>query len=137
MIHQFFHDCIPPTTTAQVQGRRRYRQPKVELAKAFWLAVMMAHKPERPMIGPLRCEINIYWPYTAKQINRSEKAPIMKITKPDCDNLMKAPQDAMQVAGFFQGDQIISDLHILKWNFSITGITITITELDDYGNIKP
>lgn len=126
-IAEFFHQCIPPTTTAQQQGYRRYKTPKKKYAEAFWEAVFRQHAPDKPATKAVALEITISHPLTKAQAKKGFSI-VPKLSRPDCDNYAKLILDAMAKTGYVNDDQQIYDLRITKYHSTLPGIAVTIKE---------
>ena len=132
MIHSFFEECVPPKTTKQQQGYRRYATPKVNYSKAFLTAVMEKNKPIRPLRGAIKGKIIFTWPHTKQTEAQAEKLGLVilpKTTRPDCDNLSKLPWDVMTKVGFYADDNLIYSATVEKYHGPIPGIVV---ELEDF-----
>ena len=126
-IAKFFYQCIPPTTTAQQQGYRRYKTPKKKYAEAFWESVFKQYAPHSPATNAVTLEIIISHPLTKAQIKRGIIiAP--KLSRPDCDNYAKLILDAMTKTYYFTDDQQVYDLRITKYHSTLPGIAVTLKE---------
>jgi len=122
----FFHECNPPTSTAQ--QRQFYGKGKTALtpsakqAAATWQAIVEMHKPIQPLSGPLTVKLGVSW--SRKGI--TEVVP--RTTKPDVDNLAKLILDAMTKAGYWHDDNQVCDLRITKYDGPIGGLAVTVME---------
>jgi len=140
--HMFFTlDIIPPKATAQQQktavigGRiRKYDPANVRQAKTDLLSLLMQHAPERPIDGPVTVVIHWIYPYLKTQLKPDgtpkkgvyDEMPC--ITRPDCDNLMKALFDAMTRAKYWHDDSQVYAVAFFKLRSSKPCIKIEITE---------
>jgi Holliday junction resolvase RusA-like endonuclease len=79
--------------------------------KAFKLLIRQ-HKPNKPMDGPLRMSINFAYPLLKEHEGKHEV--IAKITRPDCDNLVKSVLDCLVDEGFLVDDSRIVHLNVYK-----------------------
>lgn len=133
MIHSFFEECVPPKTTKQQQGYRRYATAKVSYSKAFLTAVMEKNRPERPLRGAIRAKLVFTWPHTEESAALAKKLGVSfvpKITRPDCDNLSKLPWDVMAKAGFYADDNLIFSMTIEKYHGDMSGIAVELEEVE-------
>ncbi|MGN1023465.1 MAG: RusA family crossover junction endodeoxyribonuclease [Lachnospiraceae bacterium] len=130
---KFFIECNPPTVTAQekkvalVHGRPVFYEPaKLKNAKKELTLLLMAHRPEEPLTGPL--SLTVIWLFPA---GRSHKAGTWRVTRPDTDNLEKMLKDCMTGCGYWKDDAQVVREHVeKKWSAGPTGIEIEITELE-------
>ena len=84
-------------------------------------------KPPQPMDGVLRASVNFAYPLLKKHKTR----PIVeaKITRPDCDNLVKSVLDSLVNVGYIVDDANIAHLSVSKhYHFAAPYIDIIITE---------
>ena len=122
---EFFHECKPPTATAQARRHNRsgatYMPPWVKRAMAQLRAIFERYAPTHPIEGPV--VVTLAWTYPQTSKSRSAgKGPKPKITKPDLDNLAKLALDAATKAGYWHDDAQIVMFTTSKWTGPITGI---------------
>lgn len=123
----FFHECTPPTATAQTRrhtGRASYLPPATARAQALLRAVMEPHAPPAPLAGPLRVTLLWTWP---------GEGPAPKTTRPDLDNLAKLALDAMTWAGYWQDDSQVAELLTAKFTGPIPGLAVTVEPMQQEG----
>ena len=124
----FFHECTPPTATAQTRrhtGRASYLPPATARAQALLRAVMEPHAPPAPLAGPLRVTLLWTWP---------GEGPAPKTTRPDLDNLAKLALDAMTWAGYWQDDSQVAELLIAKFVGPVAGLAVTVEPWQQEGD---
>jgi Holliday junction resolvase RusA-like endonuclease len=100
--------------------------PAVKWKTAFEL-LLQATKPKVPMDGILRASVNFGYPLLKKHKN----LPVIeaKITRPDCDNLVKSVLDCLVNVGYIVDDSNIAHLSVSKYyHFSAPYIDVIITE---------
>lgn len=124
---QFFLPMEPPTTTAQMHkvtvrnGKPVfYDPPAVKEMKAKLQAHLSRHRPEEPMLGPLRLACHWVW---------LSKTEAYKPTKPDTDNLQKALKDVMGLCRFWLDDAQVCDERCIKSWGPVPGIFVQIEAL--------
>lgn len=124
---QFFMPMEPPTTTAQMHqvtvrnGKPVfYDPPEVKEMKAKLSAHLCAHRPDEPLLGPLRLTSQWIWP---------SKTEAYKPTKPDTDNLQKALKDTMTKGRFWVDDAQVCDDRCIKTLGPVPGIFVKIEVL--------
>lgn len=92
-----------------------------------------------PMLQPpIRASIRAYFPIPASTSKRQRAILQAEITpykgKKDADNIAKILLDALnQIA--YADDSGVTDLHVQKRYGAVPRVEVTLTELDDYGEI--
>lgn len=84
----------------------------VDMARPF----MVSGKPDKPSEGPLRVYIRLYYSppkYLLPKFNKCKT--IVKITKPDCDNVVKVILDEFTKLGYWLDDAQIWCLCVEKY----------------------
>lgn len=123
----FFHECNPPTSTAQQRqffGKGKTAlTPAAKKASATWQAIVEQHKPSIPFTGPISVTIVLSW--TRKGQVMSEP----KTTKPDVDNLAKLILDAMTKSRYWNDDNQVAELSISKHWSEIPGVYVLAKEM--------
>jgi Holliday junction resolvase RusA-like endonuclease len=100
--------------------------PAIKWKTAFE-SLLQATKPKVTMDGVLRASINFAYPLLKKHKTR----PVVeaKITRPDCDNLVKSVLDSLVNCGYIVDDSNIAHLSVSKhYHFAAPYIDIIITE---------
>jgi Holliday junction resolvase RusA-like endonuclease len=98
----------------------------MKYGKALYQAIFGQHKCE-PFSGWLKVEVNLMFPHTKKSDKLAmERVPMT--LKPDFDNAVKVPVDAMVDEGLIDNDAHIYDGRCVKWHSDIEGISVTIEE---------
>ena len=99
-------------------------------AKKSLVQMMMEHAPEKPLEGPLKVFVSIFWPWrSAEPKYRKALKCVPMDKKPALDNYAKLILDALADAAFFaNGDQQIYSLSLTKHWSDEPGIIITIEE---------
>lgn len=133
---EFFHECIPPTATAQQRRHnlsgQTYHPASVRRAKALLVAIFERHAPAETIRGPVRIVLMVTWPHTREsaRIAAKLKVPaVYKDTTPDADNFEKLAWDAMAKAGYFENDSRIADHRTVKFWGDIPGISVHLEGL--------
>lgn len=134
-----------PRTTSQMKGEAirykkvngkilpyidHYRKPKVQALRNELTLKMKRYRPEQPSEKPIRLMVILYF-----DVKSPKKLwGTYKTTKPDCDNYVKEIKDIMTDLGFWNDDNQVVDLHIIKY-FSEKGhIYIRLEEIEDESN---
>ena len=127
----------PPKYTAQqrrwsvVNGRpRTYPDKRAKHTREELAALLEPYKPDALYTGPLKMQVDLYYPYRKSDLRSPEaKAgiPIPKVTRPDVDNSMKLLQDVMTGMYYVDDSQIYS-LNARKFYGPQPGLMIDIKE---------
>ena len=130
MTKEFFHECNPPTGTAQqrkhIGGGKSYLPAPVKLAKAVWQTIMAKYAPETPLRGAITCEIGLTFPLDAKSRQNATECEFRPyLHKPDVDNIAKMILDAATAAGWWKDDAQVCKLTVSKMQGPITGISFS------------
>ena len=141
---QFTLHCNPPKHTAQGSSTilKNFKTGKFFIGKKsnskaiqtknelMWL--LMTHRPQKPLEGPLEIKIRWVYPFrkseTKKNIARGE---IWCQTKSDCDNLVKMFNDCLTRLNFWHDDAQVAVLHFEKLYSNTPRIEVSIKELED------
>lgn len=143
MKHEFYlhFDQGLPRTTAQEKGEsikyRRvgskmvpyifhFRKHEVEAARTLYAYKLKPFRPKTPSVLPIKIEVFAYF-----DIKDRSKWGKLKTTKPDAENWFKELADVMTQLGFWQDDNQIVDLHIVKYYAEKGSIVIRWEEIDD------
>lgn len=110
----------PPKTTAQGKrlnlSRGQFFKSKEHAADMGALRLRMrAHRPIKPLEGPIQLTIVATWPYPKITPKRYQIGCRPKLTKPDVDNFAKGVIDALVDEGFFPDDAKVYGLNVLKF----------------------
>jgi len=113
----FFHECVPPTATAQQRRHNRngqsYLPPSVKRAAAMLRAIFEQYAPAEPLTGPL--QVTITWTWEGDDIGPTE-------TGPDLDNLCKLALDAGTKTRYWLDDKQVCLLNLGKFKGPVSGI---------------
>lgn len=124
MTISFFHQCNPPTATAQTRRHTRtgktYLPPATARAAAMLQAIMEPHKPAAPLTGPVYVEI--FWTYPGKNVR-------WRTQRPDLDNLAKLTLDGMTKAGYWLDDAQVVVVKMAKMAGPIAGIAVLVEKI--------
>lgn len=147
MKHEIFlyFDGSLPRTTAQEKGETikykvvrvkntiqkvpyisHYRKPEVEAARTLYAYKLKPHRPKTPSVLPIKIEVFAYF-----DVKDRSKWGKVKPTKPDAENWFKELADVMTQLGYWQDDNQIVDLHIVKYYAEKASIVIRWEEIDD------
>jgi Holliday junction resolvase RusA-like endonuclease len=131
-----------PRTTAQMKGETirykningkiipyvdHYRKPSVQMLRNLLTLKMKRYKPDKPSEKPIRLTVILY--FDVKQPRKLWGT--YKTTKPDCDNYVKEIKDVMTDLGFWNDDNQVVDLHIIKYFAEKGTIFIRLEELEN------
>ena len=110
---------LPIIPTAQQRARhtrtgRAYKSAAQEDNERTLEAVLLAHKPEKPLRGPVRLAFTAFMPIPAsaskKRRAAMQEGEIGHTVKPDVDNLSKQLLDAMTRLRFWEDDRQVVEL---------------------------
>lgn len=110
---------LPIIPTAQQRARhtrvgRAYKSAAQEDNERTLEAVLLAHKPEKPLSGPVRLAFTAFMPIPAsaskKRRAAMQEGKIGHTAKPDVDNLSKQLLDAMTRLRFWEDDRQVVEL---------------------------
>lgn len=134
-----------PRTTSQMKGETirykkingkivpyidHYRKPSVQMLRNLLTYKMKRYKPDKPSEKPIRLTVILY--FDVKQPRKLWGT--YKTTKPDCDNYVKEIKDVMTDLGFWNDDNQVVDLHIIKYFAEKGTIFIRLEEIEDESN---
>ncbi len=95
--------------------------------KEDFLALASEFKPESPMEGALKFEVEFMMPIPKSK--RKTKAGDPHISRPDIDNLTKLVMDALQ-GTFYKEDSNISNLTSKKFYSNETGVRVNVSKIE-------
>jgi Holliday junction resolvase RusA-like endonuclease len=106
------------------------------LWKKSFLLLLLKWTPKEPLSGPLRVSVNFGYPLLKKhqeKIKKNKSNGVMvveaKVTRPDCDNLVKSVLDALTEAKYIVDDSNVVSLSVSKWfHWKAPFIDVIITE---------
>lgn len=135
LLNEFVIKGSPSTRTAQQKGARVigkhiifYEKPEVTAEKDLLKAELMFHAPDQPYEGPI-C-LRLMWLFDKKSMTKAEDKTFM-VTRPDVDNLAKGCIDCFTDCGFWDDDNVISKLDLIKgWSKSFPGLFVQIWQMD-------
>lgn len=122
-----------PKGTAQMKranfrNRTFFEGANLKSARYTYTQILSLNAPEWPLIGPVGATFEFYYPIKDKR-----KKGKYKVTKPDCDNLVKLLQDCMTKLHYWNDDAQIARLVVEK-AYSVhdcAQIHIKVRELED------
>lgn len=129
---------IPPKTTHHAKKIARVGRfsklvdtPALTSARETWMSVLRPFAPSAPLVGPLRCWVELTWPFRKGDgMKVREKGRIPCDVKPDCDNMAKTIFDVMALLGYFGNDSQIFSLSVKKYFGANPGLEFSIAEGD-------
>lgn len=133
----FFIPCDPPRATAQQRkvfrtgGKVRAVDPKhVTESKRFLALALKRYAPKEPITGPLCVDLVFTFGWLCSDTNRTKSNGWRwKTTSPDCDNQAKIILDVMTRLGFWEDDNQIARLVIMKRHGDTAGIWVEVQEM--------
>jgi len=130
-----------PRTTAQEKGEtikykragskivpyvHHFRKPEVEAARTLYAYKLKPFRLKTPSVLPIKIEVFAYF-----DVKDRSKWGKLKPTKPDAENWFKEIADVMTQLGYWQDDNQIVDLHIVKYYAEKASIVIRWEEIED------
>lgn len=104
-----------------------YRKPQVQYLRNLLTYKLKRYKPEKPSDKPIRLTVILYF-----DVKSPKKLwGTYKITKPDCDNYVKEIKDVMTLLGFWEDDNQVVDLRVIKYFAEMGTIFIRLEELEN------
>jgi len=132
--------CTPPRVTKQMKktiprGRHviHVDTPELKEAQALYMGLLLPHRPQTPLVGPLR--LSVFWHFAHLESAPKRRAENLcwKDTSPDLDNCEKLLIDTMQKMGFFANDGQIALKQTAKvYDPKIEGLVIELEELPEF-----
>jgi Holliday junction resolvase RusA-like endonuclease len=124
--------CLPPKTTAQMKRFNRssgrfFKSQAMEIAEAAFAEILMPHRPDRPIAGPVEVSVEVTWPWRKSETKKIRSLGRIPMTaKPDLDNWVKALIDEMVTWRLIDNDQSVWSLSCRKYYGDDPGIRIRI-----------
>lgn len=133
----FTEYCNPPKTTSQQKrvkvedNKPRFFKSKEQInAETTFDSILMPHRPDKPLQGPLGLFVRVYWPYRKSEPKKNRYRPIPHDTKPDLDNWVKMLIDRMKALGYMVDDSQICCLIVTKYWSETGSITIQLEVME-------
>jgi len=135
----FFMPFDPPTATAQHKGARVHKgevffYTKAELREIEEMlrAQMAPFVVAAPLDGPLSLLMEWFFPWRKTEPAKNRvTGRKWHTSKPDCSNIIKAPEDQLTRLRFWHDDGQIADLRVIKRWADTPGIRVVITQLSE------
>ena len=143
---EFFLVCVPPSTNhhskriIRIGGFMRLADtPDLQAAKEAIDALLMAHRPARPMVGPLTLTLEYTWPWNKGESKRKRARHLIpRASRPDCSNLAKTTEDRLAALRFMEDDNQVVELVVRKFFGDHPGIGVLLEPcLDPVQRILP
>lgn len=110
-----------------------YDPTKSRNFKQFVSLIATQHKPESLLTGPVMVTADIYrsipLSWSKKKQVKAAAGEIRPITKPDCSNIIKGIEDALNKIIWRDDSQVVS-LTVRKWYSENPRVDIEIKEID-------
>lgn len=127
MISVFIPMKIPRATHQQKKFTKNglvYEPIGVKEARAKYEAYFFKHKPQTRFTQPL----GVTLVFQFKERNPKQRGR-PKVTRPDLDNMAKLPLDVLTRLEYWNDDNQIADLRLVKVYGEVEGIGLTIKEM--------
>lgn len=117
---------LPIIPKAQMRARhstgnglvRTHKHPRQKIEESNLCALLLPHRPEQPLEGPLTLKVKAYLPvpmsWSGKRIGQAESGAIKPTCKPDLDNLVKHLKDCLTTTCFWHDDRQVVSLVAAK-----------------------
>lgn len=116
-----------PKTHRKIPYIEHYRKPEVQAQRNLLAYMMKKYRPEKPSDKPIRLTVILYF-----DIKGPKKLwGTYKTTKPDCDNYIKEIKDVMTILKFWNDDNQVVDLRVVKYYSEKGTIFIRMEELEN------
>lgn len=105
-----------------IVAARMYDAGTAEGWKGLIALAARPHKPAEPLEGPLRVDVDFFFPRPKRLMRRADPdGPIPHTAKPDRDNCEKALTDALTQLGFWRDDAQVCAGEVRKFYTSKAG----------------
>ena len=116
-----------PKTQRKIPYIEHYRKPEVQAQRNRLAYMMKKYRPQKPSDKPIRLTVILYF-----DIKSPKKLwGTYKTTKPDCDNYVKEIKDVMTILGFWNDDNQVVDLRVIKYYAEKGTIFIRVEDIED------
>ena len=88
---------------------KHYRTDKVSAERGLFIYGMKRHAPKEPIEGPVKLTVFLFFDVKDRSLWGKYKP-----TRPDCDNYVKEIKDAMTASRFWNDDNQVVDLRVVK-----------------------
>lgn len=126
----YFENQIPTVTSQQkkfsFKTRTTYEPKRLADTRKLFMQLLEKEVPDFKLLGPVMLEIEFH--YATKEKKKLGK---YKTTRPDLDNTVKLIQDCMTRTEFWEDDNQVVILHLIKKWDSEPYIKVRVTEVED------
>lgn len=105
---------------------KHYRTQKVSAERGQFILRMKRYAPKKRIEGPVKLTVLLYFDVKDRKLWGKHKP-----TRPDCDNYVKEIKDSMTVARFWEDDNQVAELHVVKRYAEKAEIRIELEELPE------
>ena len=137
--HQAALRILKNKSTGSMFVGKMSKSNAVQWMKTFqsWL---VKWRPAEPIGGPLRVSVNFGYAPLEKHKRKHGGATVIeaKITRPDCDNLVKMVLDCLVKSGYIVDDSNVTALSVTKWfhhKGPFVDVIITVDHKDPWAEI--
>lgn len=88
---------------------KHFRTDKVSAERGLFIYGMKRHAPKEPIKGPVKLTVFLFFDVKDRSLWGKYKP-----TRPDCDNYVKEIKDAMTASRFWNDDNQVVDLRVVK-----------------------
>jgi Holliday junction resolvase RusA-like endonuclease len=105
---------------------KHYRTQKVSAERGQFIYRMKRYAPKKPIEGPVKLTVLLYFDVKDRKLWGKYKP-----TRPDCDNYVKEIKDSMTASRFWEDDNQVAELHVIKRYAEKAEIRIELEELPE------
>lgn len=105
---------------------KHYRTQKVSAERGQFILRMKRYAPKKRIEGPVKLTVLLYFDVKDRKLWGKYKP-----TRPDCDNYVKEIKDSMTASRFWEDDNQVAELHVVKRYAEKAEIRIELEELPE------
>jgi len=137
--HQAALRILKNKSTGSMFVGKMSKSNAVQWMKSFQ-AWLVKWRPAEPIGGPLRVSVNFGYAPLEKHKRKHGGATVIeaKITRPDCDNLVKMVLDCLVKSGYIVDDSNVTALSVTKWfhhKGPFVDVIITVDHKDPWAEL--
>ena len=108
---------------------QHYRTAKVDGERGQFIYRMKRYAPVQPLTSPIRLTVRLFFDVKDRKLWGNYKP-----TRPDCDNYVKEIKDCMTESRFWEDDNQVVDLRVIKKYAEKATISISLEEITNDDN---
>lgn len=130
----FFVSCIPPKTShhrKRIVRRGKFStladSAELNAAKTTLDALLVPHRPQQPVMVPVRLVLTYVWPWLAGDPQRTRRrGQVWHPKRPDLSNVTKTLEDRLVALGFLLDDGLVVEATQRKFRGDRPGIRVQL-----------